>query len=179
MSITGYLSGDNVLAPSIGYNVSFNLTQTLDFLREFPFEDSRDEPGLCASATDTPLSIAVVINDNTFDSNPATIFVLIVCVNDVPFLDLDVLTPGIDTVFVFVEDTFVHPVFNTSILSLTDPDSPLFYNATVSLTNPLDTPEYLSFYHSGAGLSYTVYRNNSDEISFYSQDGISSQEVSC
>ena len=109
----------------------------------------------------------------------ATINVLIVCVNDIPFLDLDVSSPDIDSAFVFVEDTFVHTVFNTSLVSLTDPDSALFYNVTVTLTNRLDVPEYLSFYHSGAGLSYTVYGNNTDEISFYSQDGISSQEVSC
>ena len=178
MSITGYLTGQNVLTPSIRYNVSFNSTEALDFLREYPFEDPRDEPGLCASATDTPLSIAVVINDNTFDSSPATIFVLIVCVNDVPLLDLDVSIPGLGSAFVFIEDSFVHPVFNTSLVSLTDPDSPLFYNATVTLTNRLDIPEYLSFYHSGAGLGYTVYGNNTDRISFYSPDGISSQAVS-
>ena len=179
MSITGFLRGENVLTPSISYNVSFNITQAVDFIREYPFEDPRDEPGLCANATDTPLNIDVVINDNTFDSMRATINVLIVCVNDIPFLDLDISSPDIDSAFVFVEDTFVHTVFNTSLVSLTDPDSALFYNVTVTLTNRLDVPEYLSFYHSGPGLSYTVYGNNTDEISFYSQDGISSQEVSC
>ncbi|KAI6660904.1 Lefftyrin [Oopsacas minuta] len=177
VSIIGFLTGENVLSPSISYNVSFNRTEALDFLRDYPFEDSRNEPGMCWNATDTQLDISVVINDNTFDSNPAIIYVLIICINDAPILDLDILNPGIDSVFVFVEDFLYSPVFNASVISFTDSDSTLFHNATVSLTNRKDGPEYLSFYHSGVGLDYTIYGNNSEVISFYSQQGITAQTV--
>ena len=147
-------------------------------MQDYPFEDPRDEPGLCSSATDTLLNISVVINDNTFDSNPAIIFVEIVCINDPPVLDLDVLNFGFGSSIVFIEDSLFSPVFNYSILSLTDSDSPLFYNGTVSLTNRRDVPEYLSFYTSQEGLDYILYGNNSEEISFYSKQGISAAAVS-
>ena len=166
-------------APFIRHIVSLSLTQTLAFLEDYPFEDPRDEPGLCSSATDTQLNISVVINDNIFDSNPAIIFVEIVCINDPPVLDLDVMNFGFGSSIVFIEDSLFSPVFNSSIVSLTDSDSSLFYNGSVSLTNRQDIPEYLSFYISQEGLDYTVYGNNSEEISFYSEQGISAAAVSC
>lgn len=152
------------------------LSEALAILSTITYNNTSDEPGSCSTAQSSSLVITIVVNDNVFDSNYASIFIEIICINDIPLLDLDVTTPG-DKSVLFLEGSVRIALYELPKISLIDPDSELFYNATIKLINSFDGSDEFLLFYSNETLNYTVSGNATSEISFKSTTGINAEQV--
>ena len=110
------------------------------------FKNTSDNP------TTNDRSITVTVNDGALNSAASSTAVTVVPVNDAPVLDLNGPAGGANSTTIFTEGNSALKVM--PFMTITDPDSPTFKGATVTLTNPQDNDQ-LYFATTNAKIAVT------------------------